>query len=266
MVHSWGTRPPASASRSAGLPARLRAGPAISAEAGSRASVTHDGCAWRRRRLYTDVDEHWTGGGGQGRGEGVPALSVNERVVAMRGPTRFNALPAGAPRRGDTRRVLDGTHPSSATRPEPLHVARPSMVWLLGMGRRPPAVSAAAALAALSQCRGTFNWRSRASCREGSSAFRPYLAYTASTSSGRSPTRGTAPVTDPSARSTPPLPRPPGACSRTVGLRRPAIFAPTFALTATRSWRPHSLWSGWSATALGLHLIAREWSGSELAG
>jgi ornithine carbamoyltransferase len=112
--------------------------PAILAEAGSRASVTHDVAAAARGAdvIYTDV---WTSMGQEAeaktRRRTFQPYQVNERIVALAGPNALvmHCLPA---HRGEeiTDVVLDGPQSVVFDQAENrLHVQKAVMLWLLGV-------------------------------------------------------------------------------------------------------------------------------------
>jgi ornithine carbamoyltransferase len=140
MVHSWMD----AAARLAfdfvlACPPGYGPDPSIAAEAGPRATVTHDVDAAARGAdvIYTDV---WTSMGqeaeAKARLRAFRPYQVNERVVALARPDAIvmHCLPA---HRGEeiTDAVLDGAQSAVFDQAENrLHVQKAIMVWLLGAG------------------------------------------------------------------------------------------------------------------------------------
>jgi ornithine carbamoyltransferase len=139
MVHSW-----MDAAARLGFdfvlacPPGYEPDPAILAEAGSHATVTHDVAAAARGAdvIYTDV---WTSMGQEAeaktRRRAFQPYQVNERVVALAGPNTLvmHCLPA---HRGEeiTDAVLDGPQSVVFDQAENrLHVQKAIMLWLLGV-------------------------------------------------------------------------------------------------------------------------------------
>jgi len=140
MVHSW-----MDAAARLGFdfvlacPAGYEPDPRIVAEAGPRATVTHDveSAARGADVVYTDV---WTSMGqeaeAKARRQAFRPYQVNERVVALAGPRALvmHCLPA---HRGEeiTDAVLDGPQSVVLDQAENrLHVQKAIMCWLVGAG------------------------------------------------------------------------------------------------------------------------------------